>query len=198
MRNQDEVQTLLKAIQAPLTRVVMGAWADWREVAPKIGRRFARTPANVIYERMIARAVSEFESMPGMHILSGHQTVHFVYQDAVRFRFKKGDEKGLSRNYPTQMALAFNDQTSDLFGAPTITRVDIVYQLDGLQTRVTDVSVVARHDMSVLWSYSLTAMESKSAEVIAFTPKAPSPVESLVRPKVQQPEQEKSEGENLQ
>src|SRR5688500_9091943 len=135
MRQKEEVQNLLKPIHAPLCRVVRGAWEDWGRVAPMIGRRFARTPANVIYERMIARAISEFESMPGIRILNGHQTVHFVYQDAVRFRFKKGDEKGLSRNYPTQMALAFNDQSSDLFGAPTISRVDIVYQLDGLATR---------------------------------------------------------------
>ena len=196
MRNQEEVRNLLKPLHGPLTRVVTGAWEDWQKVAPMIGRRFARTPANVIYERMIARAVPELESLPGMHIVNGHQTVHFVYQDAVRFRFKKGDENGLSKNYPTQMALAFNDQTSDLFGAPTITRVDVVYQLDGLATRVTDVAVVARHDMNVLWSYSITASEMKSAEVVDLIPKTPSPVESLVRPKVQQPEQEKSEGEN--
>jgi hypothetical protein len=196
VRNQEEVRNLLKPLHGPLTRVVTGAWEDWQKVAPMIGRRFARTPANVIYERMIARAVPELESLPGMHIVNGHQTVHFVYQDAVRFRFKKGDENGLSKNYPTQMALAFNDQTSDLFGAPTITRVDVVYQLDGLATRVTDVAVVARPDMNVLWSYSITASEMKSAEVVELIPKAPSPVESLVRPKVQQPEQEKSEGEN--
>ena len=195
MRNQQDVQSLLQPLHASLTRVVMGAWDDWRKVAPQIGRRFARTPANVIYERMIARAIPEFESLPGMHITNGRQTVHFVYQDAVRFRFKKGDENGLSRNYPTQTALAFNDQNCDLFGAPSISRIDIVYQLDGLATRVTDVAVVARHESNVLWSYSIIAAESQPAEVIAFTPKVSSPVESLVRPKVQLPEQEKSQGE---
>lgn len=196
MRNQEEVRNLLKPLHGPLTRVVTGAWEDWQKVAPMIGCRFARTPANVIYERMIARAVPEFESLQGMYVVNGHQTVHFVYQDAVRFRFKKGDENGLSKNYPTQMALAFNDQTSDLFGAPGITRVDVVYQLDGLATRVIDVSVVARHEMTILWAYSITEMESKSAEVVELHPRAPSSVESLVRPKVQQPEQEQSEGKN--
>ena len=53
MRNQQDVQSLLQPLHASLTRVVMGAWDDWRKVAPQIGRRFARTPANVIYERMI-------------------------------------------------------------------------------------------------------------------------------------------------
>lgn len=196
MRSQEEVHNLLKPIHGALTSVVMEAWEDWRKVAPMVGRRFARTPANVIYERMIARAVPEFESLPGMHIANGHQTVHFVYQDAVRFRFKKGDEKGLSRNYPTQTALAFNDQTSDLFGAPSITRVDVVYQLDGLATRVTDIAVVARHDLNVLWSYSITATDMRSAEVVELIPKGPSPVESLVRPKAQPPGEEKAEGEN--
>lgn len=195
MRQQQEVQDILKPLHPLLCGVVRKAWDDWRTVAPMIGRRFARTPANVVYERMIARAVPEFESLPGMHVVNGHQTVHFLYQDSVRFRFKKGDEKGLSRNYPTQMAMAFNDQTSDLFGA-TITRVDVVYQLDGLATRVIDVSVVARHEMNILWAYSITEMESKSAEVVELHPRVPSSVESLVRPKIQQPEQEKSEGEN--
>lgn len=196
MRSQEEVQTLLKSLHAPLAHIVMGAWDDWKQMSSQIGGRFARTSANVVFERMIARAIPEFDSMPGMHIKSGHQTVHFLYQSAVLFRFKKGDDNGLSRNYPTQTALAFNDQNCDLFGAPGISRIDIVYQLDRLATRVVDVAVVARHESNVLWSYSILDADAKMAEVISMNPKLPSPVESLVRPKIKLPEQEKNEGTN--
>lgn len=196
MRSQEEVQALLEHLHVPLARIVLGAWEDWKQKAHEIGNRFARTSANVVFERMIARAIPEFDPMPGMHIKTGHQTVHFLYQSAVLFRFKKGDERGLSRNYPTQTALAFNDQNCDLFGAPGISRIDVVYQLDRLATCVADVAVVARHESNVLWSYSILDADAKTADVIPMNPKLPSPVESLVRPKIKLPEQEKHEGKN--
>lgn len=194
MRSQEEVQALLKPLHSRMARIVLDAWDDWKQKSHEIGNRFARTSANVVFERIIARAIPEFDSMPGMYIKTGHQTVHFLYQSAVLFRFKKGDENGLSRNYPTQTALAFNDQNCDLFGAPGISRIDVVYQLDRLATRVADVAVVARHESNVLWSYSILDADAKSAEVISMNPKPLSPVESLVRPKIKQPEQEQNEG----
>jgi hypothetical protein len=194
MRNLVEVQSLIKPLHAQLARIVTGAWDDWRQRSHEIGSRFARTSANVVFERIIARAIPEFDSLPGMYIKIGHQTVHFLYKDAVLFRFKKGNENGLSRNYPTQTALAFNDQNCDLFGVPGISRVDVVYQLDQLATRLVDVAVVARHESNVLWSYSILDTGAKVAEVISITPNLPSPVELLVRPKVKLPEQDTNEG----
>ncbi|MEZ5455047.1 MAG: hypothetical protein R3F04_02890 [Lysobacteraceae bacterium] len=198
MHSQEEVQRLLFPLHPMMTRIVKGAWDDWRDMAPRIGGRFARTSANVVYERMIHRAIPEFDSMPGMFIMNGHQTVQFIFKNSVLFRFKKGDEHGLSRNYPTQRALAYNDQNCDLFGGPGISRVDVVYQLDQWASRITEIAVVARHDCNVLWSYSILEADGTSADVISITPKAPTPVESLVRPKVkkQPPEQEKTRGEN--
>lgn len=194
MRNQKEVQTLLTPLHAPLASIVKGAWDDWKKISHEIGGRFARTSANVVFERMIARAIPKFDAIPGMHIKIGHQTVHFIYQSAVLFRFKKGDENGLSRNYPTQTALAFNDQNCDLFGTPGISRIDVVYQLDRWATRIADVAAVARHASNVLWSYSILDADAQTADVVPINPKLPSPVESLVRPKIKLPEEEKSEG----
>ena len=194
MRSQEEVQALLAPLHSRIARIVLGAWDDWKQKSHEIGNRFARTSANVVFERIIARAIPEFDSMPGMHIKTGHQTVHFLYQSAVLFRFKKGDENGLSRNYPTQAALAFNDQNCDLFGPPGISRIDVVYQLDRLATRVIDVAVVARHESNVLWCYSILNVDAKTADVISINPRPMSPVESLVRPKIKLPEQEEHEG----
>jgi hypothetical protein len=101
MRSQEEVQALLKPLHSRMARIVLDAWDDWKQKSHEIGSRFARTSANVVFERIIARAIPEFDSMPGMYIKTGHQTVHFLYQSAVLFRFKRGDENGLSRNYPT-------------------------------------------------------------------------------------------------
>ena len=50
---------------------------------------------------------------------------------------------------------AFHDHDQDLLGLPEVHRVEVVYQLNRLETEIVDVIVVARDDEVVVWTHSL-------------------------------------------
>lgn len=155
--NKDEVEGVLKPIESDLFKIVHGAWQDWLQ-SSEVGRaRFPRTRANIVWDLMIDRALEVLPSKPGVRFIYHPQTVSFIVDDKVLFRFKKGDEKGLSRNFPTQLALAFHDHNTNigLFGPLELLRVQVVYILDKLKTSIEDVLVVARNRNKVVWTYGV-------------------------------------------
>ena len=180
------VQPIIDNHREAIVAVVLGAWQDWiASPHPGIWRQ-SRSRANFVWEQMIERVHLSFDGKSGIHIIEGHATYKFLIDDTVLFRFKKGDETGLSANVPTQHALAFHDHDQDLLGLPKVHRVEVVYQLNRLETEITDIIVVARDEDAVVWSYSLL----NAAERIAPLPiPAPSgepqtrPARHLVRPR---------------
>ena len=149
------VQPIIEKHREPILATVLGAWHDWL-ASPHPGTwRCKRSRANFVWEQIIERAHLAFDGMPGVRIIDGQETFKFLFDDRVLFRFKKGDEVGLTANVPTQLALAFHDHDQDLLGLPKVHRVEIVYQLNRLETDVVDVIVVARDEDIVAWSYSL-------------------------------------------
>jgi hypothetical protein len=155
--NKDEVENVLKPVESDLFKIVHGAWQDWLQ-SSEVGRvRFPRTRANIVWDRMIDRALEVLPSKPGVRFIYHYQTVSFVAQERVLFRFKKGDEKGLSGNFPTQLSLAYHDHSTniELFGPVDLLRVQVVYVVNALETDLEDVLVVARDGGKVAWTYGI-------------------------------------------
>ena len=156
------VQPIIDKHREAIVTVVHGAWQDWiASPHPGIWRQ-SRSRANFVWEQMIERAHLSLDQYSGVHIIEGHATYKFLIDDTVLFRFKKGDETGLSANVPTQHALAFHDHDQDLLGLPEIHRVEVVYQLNQLETEISDVIIVARDEDAVVWSYSLLDSAERS------------------------------------
>jgi len=183
---RDVVQPILDKYREPIVTAVLGAWDDWLASPHVSVWRCKRSRANFVWEQIIERASLAFDGSPGARIIHGQETFKFLVEDRVLFRFKKGDEAGLTANVPTQLALAFHDHEQDLFGLPEVHRVEVVYQLNRLETEIVDVIVVARHEDVVVWSYSLL----ESAErVVPLPMPAPGgepsglPARRLVRPR---------------
>ena len=155
--NKDEVKSVLKPVESDLFKIVHGAWQDWLQSSEVERVRFPRTRANIVWDRMIDRALEVLPSKPGIRIMYHYQTVSFVVDDKVLFRFKKGDEKGLSRNFPTQLALAYHDHSTNigLFGPVELLRVQVVYVLNHLETDIQDVLVIGRNGSKVVWTYGI-------------------------------------------
>lgn len=183
---KDVVQPILDNYREPIVTAVLGAWDDWL-ASPHVGVwRCKRSRANFVWEQIIERAHLTFDGSPGVRIIDGQETFKFLVEDRVLFRFKKGDEAGLTANVSTQLALAFHDHEQDLFDLPEVHRVEVVYQLNRLETDIVDMIVVARHEDVVVWSYSLL----DSAEgVVPLPMPAPGgeppalPARRLVRPR---------------
>ena len=183
---RDIVQPIIHKHREPILAAVLGAWDDWL-TSPHPGVwRCKRSRANFVWEQIIERAHLAFDGSPSVHIIDGHETFKFLVDNRVLFRFKKGDEAGLSVNVPTQLALAFHDHDQDLLGLPEVQRVDVVYQLNQLETEIVAVIIVARDEDAVAWSYSLL---DSAAGVVPLPMPTPSgapqrlPARRLVRPR---------------
>jgi hypothetical protein len=154
---QENVERALKRIEPDLYSIVEGAWGDWLKVSGEWRTRFSRTRANLVWDRMICRAFDVFSSDPDIKFIERFNTVSFILDDHILFRFKKGDIKGLSHNYPTQLALAYHNHNIPLFPDVNWSRVEIVYSLDEnkTQTTIERICVVARKNDKILWGYDI-------------------------------------------
>ena len=162
--DQARVETLLAPHHQTLVGVVNRAWARW----------LANPERAVLYRRARAVLVHNYamlEAMPGLPGIKtiekpAHETAFFLVADELVFRFKKGDQKGLSSNIGTQAALDYNDPNEclSLFVFPNLIRVDVVYALNELETKISDVLVVARDNERVAWSFSILARDAAVVE----------------------------------
>lgn len=179
---KSKVKTVLEPYHPILAEITLGAWEDWRS-SSECGRTiFSRTRANIIFDRMISRAREVFSGMPSIRIVERVGTEYFVADDQVLFRFKKGNVLGLSGNVRTQLSLAFHDHDQrSLFDHLDLDRVEVVYTLNKLETKIANILVVGRDGYDLAWAYSIIP----EADVIVDAPFAPvapvTPPELLVR-----------------
>jgi hypothetical protein len=152
---EENVLKVLKYIERDLYDIVTGAWQDWLKCSEFGRTRFSRTRANIVWERMIDRAYQVFSGDKRIDFIERNNTVFFVVDNRILFRFKKGDFSGLSHNYPTQTAIDFNDHDILLFDDVDLSRVEIGYVLDKSEIQIETVSIVARNDLKVLWSHEI-------------------------------------------
>jgi hypothetical protein len=150
-----EIQNGISPYSEALCQVVFDAWSQWQEMPDMAKFRFPRTRANIVFEFIATEATRIFTEDKRIHIIKKNETLSFLLDKKFLFRFKKGDENGLSSNIPTFAAMAFNDPQEELLELPNVQRVDIVYVLNKLETAVSRITVVARDGDRLAWSYDL-------------------------------------------
>lgn len=175
----------LEPIEAKLALIVRNAWRDWLDSSERSRSRYSRTRACIMFERMIAGAIETFQDDARIRLIEGQETISFLYDDKVLFRFKKADESGLSRNFPTQHALAFHDHEAILFSLPDIHRVDVVYVLNALDTDIQELLIVGRDQDRVAWVHDISQAHDQSLDNIEHLPQTGADdagTERLVKP----------------
>jgi len=195
-RSKEEVQSLLTPYLATFVAVLTGAWREWSETEYPGRWRFNRTRANFIWEAIAERATAAFEGDPRIHIRRRNESLLFVLDGSLAFRFKKSDQSGLTSNVPTQAVLAFHDPERELPGMPSVDRVDVVYVLNKLQTAITDVLIVARENENVSWTFSAIERDNVVPMPLPSEPQElqeESPAKKVVRVKSEAARDEHSE-----
>jgi hypothetical protein len=111
--------------------------------------------ANAVWSYMMQEADRLLSMMPGVYVIPRHGSKLFLVGSEVLLRFKKLDENGASRNYPTRRARHFNDPNQDSFDEipAAAIRVDVGYQLDRLEQSISEVLVSHRNGKVVAWAY---------------------------------------------
>lgn len=153
--SQAAVRPVLDEIRDQIVASIHEAWSDWMASDHLGVWRCKRSRANFVWEQIVERAYTALSDHDTVHVIDGHETMKFLVQDAVLFRFKKADDSGRTANVATQLALAFHDHEQNLFGLPEVLRVEVVYKLNKLETSIQDICVVARDGDQVAWEYSL-------------------------------------------
>lgn len=163
---ENEVKKVLEPIQYEIENIVTKAWQDYRDLTDSV--IFKRTRANIVWDRMVSRALKWSEEEPLTRTIIKNNTVCFVIDNKLLFRFKKGDSLGYSNNVQTKLALAYHDPQKVLPGISSTHRVDVVYMLNPLETEVEDICVVSRTHNVVNYIFSIKG--SNSVEVPKIQP----------------------------
>ena len=124
-----------------------------------------RTAANCIYDHMVAECERRFDGRDDIHFLElsgglklwllGKETLHTV------IRWKKMDEDGRSRNYPTKQAKTF-DQQLPLKGLPPApTRITVGYWPDAAGVSILRTQVARPNGRFVDWCAGIVPLAER-------------------------------------
>jgi len=194
----DEVisQRDAEAILAPhldaLRGFLEGGWADWHEMvarSPELATSRATTRANIVYDRITARAEEYFDAQ-GIPADRRGQMLAVSFDDGrLIMRFKKFRSRKLSTSgIPTQQRLEFEFQQVVLDGTAS-TYVVAGYLPDELGLDLDLLAIACTFDGRVLWQIDLAGQ--------GLAPVLPVPVDSPQGPPVRSTrpaEREEAEG----
>jgi hypothetical protein len=180
---QEVVEPALKRLESTIVHIYRGSWADWK-ADPRCGvYLYKRTRADLMHEHAVRRGLAAFSDIRGVRALPGHETCHFLCDDQVLFRFKKGDDDGRTSNIQTELALAYHDPQTTLFDLPDVHRVDVAYVLNSLQTDIAKIFVVGRDDDKILWRYDVLRRAGEFGGIAPLPTPPAQPRSSLVKPR---------------
>lgn len=168
--NEQAVRTVLGKYEGVLHDAFHGGWEDWRGL--NLGGRLlfpARSRACIVYDFITQRVMSALADDKAVRAVRRDETIKLIIGDSVALRIKKANENGLGSNIRTQATLEFVEQQLELPGLPNLHKVEAVYVLNPLQTKIDQVLVTARDGDTCLWSYAI-APDSGSKVIPLPTP----------------------------
>lgn len=124
-----------------------------------------RAQATCIYDHMVAEATRRFDGNGAVRPLEQRGLLLWAFGDHTLIRFKKMDEDGRTRNYPTKQALAFDRQYRLEGLPPDATRITVGYLLDETQINIVRVQVArpSRHRGGVDWCAAIVPPNARAA-----------------------------------
>jgi hypothetical protein len=121
-----------------------------------------RTAANCVYAHMEAGAV-RLEEVPGIVHRDVRGLKVWLYKDLAVLRFKRMDEEGRFRRYPTTQAKDY-DRNAPIPGLPLpAVRLAVGYVLDPTATSVLRVQVARPSGREIDWCAAIVPAEDRAA-----------------------------------
>lgn len=132
-----------------LRRCVQRAWDDWNESEQAAQMQTTSFRAQFMNNQIIYWGRQETAELDDICIDKIHGNLGFVIQNRVFVRPKFARQSYRSSNFPTKSAIAFHDQSIDLFGG--IARLELIYTLNALATSVQDICLSQRDQNKIKW-----------------------------------------------
>lgn len=172
----EQCETALSKYYRELSKIPYEAWNEWKvsSVAQRMAHKSVR--AMNVWNNMVGLAEDRFADQALGNtdwVKLGHQN-GLLLEGKFFVRLKKGDTQLKSKNYPTQSALKFHDQETDLFGG--LCRLELIYVLDKHEMNVDQVALVQRHKGQVVFVRDLSNLDVDiQMPVINIQPLRPPP-----------------------
>ena len=161
-RTMDECMPALGPLLGDFDAITKSAHTRYRAYpASELVEHSSRAAAICTYDHMVAEADRRFldragvrpDDIRGLKVWFAHDTV---------IRFKKMDEDGRGRNYPTKQAKAY-DRGEELPGLPyPPIRLTVGYLLDRTGTQFVRSQVARPEGKSILWCAAIIPTEERS------------------------------------
>jgi hypothetical protein len=130
------------------------------------------TRRGMFWEDAVDKLIELLADDPDAQIADHHDTVSFIFDDAVLVRLKKADISLRTCNYPTPTAELFHMHQADLFGYAGLQRVEAVYIPNQFDTDIIWSGIIARQGDLELWHFEL------AEPVVAPTATLPAPAQA--------------------
>jgi len=159
-----EGREILSPYHPLIWRIVHEAWAEWETIQRfRVEQRmsaplYSRSIANYVFDAVARRAIPAFAAEDRVSVKIEAQTFKIFVAGRLAARFKQGgeDKLGISGSSPTQAALAFMEADGVLPNMPPETaKVEIIWLLNDLKTKIEAVLVVARDGDKLVWDYPI-------------------------------------------
>ena len=146
-----------------LDRILREAHFTYRSYDPAVLiEHDRRAQATCTYTHMVAAADRRFAGRHGVRSLDVRGLKLWVFEPAnVVVRFKKLDEDGRSRNYPTKQAKAFDAQLETPGLPPEPVRLTVGYLLDRTATEFMRSQIARPNGREALWCAALIARDER-------------------------------------
>lgn len=192
---KDEVRAVLSPYHGVIRKIILEAWAEWREVQAlrvKAGMApvlYSRTVSNYVFDAIARRAIPLLGAEEKINVDSDSQTFRF-YLRGLAARIKKGGDDRLGSSIPTQAALSFEEADGVIAGLPPETaKIEVIWLPNEIGTQIANILVVARDGDTLIWEYEMNDPAS-GASVVEIAPPSDSPHgtptgDDLVKPKAQ-------------
>lgn len=177
-------ETELRPLFIDFVSILQASWADWLRGSFAHQMQHKRVRANCVWNQWIANAKRVFEGRQNVRVETLKSWNGVLVNNRIFVRMKKGDRQLLSRNYPTQAALDFNDPQKDLFKG--VARLELLYVLNKAETAIDRIVLVQRHKSKVAWEIELLDQANaadQTALTLAPTQPSGSAAGRMIKPK---------------
>ncbi|MER9236833.1 hypothetical protein NKI56_33360 [Mesorhizobium sp. M0622] len=129
----------------------------------------ASTQAHCTFRHTLAEAHRTLDDLPNVrHMEIRGQNLWLIETANSVIRFKKTDEDGVSSNYPTPQAVAFDDGDELPGLTPMPTRLTAGYLLDATGTGFMRSQISLPTNKGAMWCAAIVPFESRAADETAW------------------------------
>lgn len=150
-------------------QVARSAFTAYRSTPPQLLIEHSpRTAASCIYDHMVAAADRSFLGRSGIRPGDLRGLKVWILDDHTVIRFKKMDEDGKSRNYPTKQSRAY-DQGVNLPGIPRpAERLTVGYLPDATGTSIERVQIAKPNGRRIDWCAAIVPLEDRASGAVIW------------------------------